>query len=367
MKRILSAAMAAVLLLLAGCAAAELSYEGKIVAGETVPIQVGFGGKVIESRKRVGDQVTEGEVLAKIQTTLNFAPIEGTISGLYIEEGDKAEDVTERYGASLYIEPTNRYLIEATSEKAFTASENRYIHLGERVHLRCVTDGSHKGTGMVAALTEKGFNIEVTGGDFYMGEKVDIYRKEDYSKESCVGRGVVGRAKPVAVKGAGSVLKIHVKNGDFVERGELLFETVEGVLDGLYAPDNQVLSPVTGIVASVEKKNGESIGKGDTLMNVMPASSLQVEFDVPEADLFTLQEGQKVSMELYWETENGKTYSGEIVSIAHVNTEQKTETDRKTYKAYATINADERIRAGMSVILYVEGAKEPAAEGHEAE
>ena len=288
-------------------------------------------------------------------------------SGLYIEEGDKAEDVTERYGASLYIEPTNRYLIEATSEKAFTASENRYIHLGERVHLRCVTDGSHKGTGMVAALTEKGFNIEVTGGDFYMGEKVDIYRKEDYSKESCVGRGVVGRAKPVAVKGAGSVLKIHVKNGDFVERGELLFETVEGVLDGLYAPDNQVLSPVTGIVASVEKKNGESIGKGDTLMNVMPASSLQVEFDVPEADLFTLQEGQKVSMELYWETENGKTYSGEIVSIAHVNTEQKTETDRKTYKAYATINADERIRAGMSVILYVEGAKEPAAEGHEAE
>ena len=68
------------------------------------------------------------DTAAEAEAPLNFAPIEGTISGLYIEEGDKAEDVTERYGASLYIEPTNRYLIEATSEKAFTASENRYIH-----------------------------------------------------------------------------------------------------------------------------------------------------------------------------------------------------------------------------------------------
>jgi hypothetical protein len=101
----------------------------------------------------------------------------------------------------------------------------------------------------------------------------------------------------------------------------------------------------------------------DTLAKVMPSDSLQVAFEVPEADLFTLKEGQKVSMELYWENENGRTYSGEIVSIAHVNTEQKNETDRKTYRAYASINADERIRAGMSVILYVEGAEEAEA-GH---
>jgi len=175
----------------------------------------------------------------------------------------------------------------------------------------------------------------------------------------------VARAKPVAVKGAGSVLKIHVKNGDFVERGELLFETVEGVLDGLYAPGNQVIAPITGIISSIDKNNGESVNKGDTVMKVMPTDSLQVEFDVPESDLFSLQEGQKVSMELYWETETGKTYSGEIVSIAHVNTTPKNETDRKTYKAYASINADERVRAGMSVILYVSsGAAAETADAH---
>ena len=364
MKRTIAWMLALILAMgMLGGASAELSYEGTIVAGKTVPIPAGFGGKVTNTTKRAGEMVQEGEVLAEIATTLNYAPIEGTVSGLYIAEGDKAEDVTERYGASLYIEPTNRYLITATTDKAYTASENRYIHLGERVYLKCSADGSHQGTGMIAALTEKGYNIEVTGGDFYMGEKVDVFRKNDYSKESCVGRGTVDRAKPVAVKGAGSVLKIHVRNGDFVERGELLFETVEGVLDGLYAPDNRILSSVTGIVASMEKNNGDTIAKGDTLAKVMPSDSLQVAFEVPEADLFTLKEGQKVSMELYWENENGRTYSGEIVSIAHVNTEQKNETDRKTYRAYASINADERIRAGMSVILYVEGAEEAEA-GH---
>ena len=362
MKKIGCLAAAIVMMLTVGLAGAELSYEGTVVAGETVPIQAGFGGRMTESRKRAGDLITEGETLAKIATTLNYAPVEGIISGLYIAEGDKTEDVTERYGASLYIEPTNRYVITATSEKAYTASENQYIHLGERVYLRCVTDGTHRGTGMISALTEKGYSIEVTGGDFYMGEKVDAYRKNDYSKESCVGRGTVDRAKPVAVKGAGSVLKIHVQNGDFVERGELLFETVEGVLDGLYAPDNRVIAPISGIIASIDKANGETVAKGDTLMKVMPTESLQVEFDLPESDLFTLHEGQKVSMELYWETENGKTYSGESVSIAHMNTTPKNETDRKTYKAYASINADERVRAGMTVILYVSGMPDAAHE-----
>ena len=354
MKRLMGWMLAILTLIGLSGAMADYSYEGTVVAGETIPIQAGFGGMVSNCRKRAGDLVTEGEVLATIDTTSNFAPIEGTISGLYISEGDKAEDVTERYGASLYIEPTNRYVIEATTDKAYKSSENRYIHLGERVYLKCVTDGSHQGTGMIAALTEKGYKIEVTGGDFYMGESVDVYRNNSYTKESCVGRGTVDRATPVAVKGEGSVLRIHVKNGDFIERGELLFETVTGVLDGLYAPDNKVLSPITGILASVEKTNGETVEKGNTLMKVIPSESLQVQFEVPEADLFILREGQKVSMELYWENENGRIYQGKIASIAHINTEQKEESARKTYAAYATINADERIRVGMSVIINVE-------------
>ena len=366
MKRAFWIILTAVLALAIGLAEAE-TYEGTIVAGEIRPVAAAYGGRITDLMVEAGDLVEEGQALAAVGTTRNYAPIEGTVTGLYIAEGDKTEDITERYGASLYIEPTNRYLITATSEKAYNASENRYVHLGERVYLKCVADGSHKGTGMVSALTDKGYNVEVTGGEFSMEEKVEIYRKSNYSKESAIGRGTVDRAKPVAVKGTGSVLKIHVENGDFVERGEILFETVDGVLDGLYATGENVVSPVKGIINSVEKGRGETINKGDTLMKIVPTESLRVEFLVQESDLFLLKEGQKVRMELYWDTEPGRTYEGQLTRISHIQetTKDESASTRQNYKAYASIQADEQIRPGMTVILSVDSGNAAAAPAEE--
>ncbi len=365
MKKAMAWLLALTLLLGTGAAAlgeTELSYEGTVIAGETVPVTVPFGGRVSGVTKRAGEWTEGGEILAEIQTTLNYAPVEGTITGLYAAPGDGTESVTERYGAVLYIEPTHKYTMAATSEKAFNSSENYFIHLGERVYLTCSSDGSHKGTGIVSGLTDSGYNIEVTGGEFYLNEKVDIFRSSDWAKESRIGRGTVSRAKPVAVKGTGSILKLHVQNGDFVERGELLFETVEGVLDGLYAPDNKVVSPVTGVVSSVEKNTGDSAAKGDALMKVIPADSFQVQFSVPEADLFILREGQPVTMELYWDNESGGTYAGVITAISHMSDEQKEATDRKVYKAYISFEPDERVRLGMTMIIYPGAAPEKTEE-----
>ena len=368
MKKVF-ALLLAVLLGMSGFALAErdLSYDGTVVAGETIPVSVPFGGKVSDMTLRAGSWVREGDVIASLQTTLNYAPVEGTVTGLYAEAGDSAETVTERYGATLYIEPTHRYILEATSEKAYNTSENYYLHLGERVYLSCVADGTHKGTGMVSKLTENGFEIEVTGGEFYMGENVDIFRTEALERTSRIGRGTVKRAAPVAVKGSGSILKLHVANGDFVERGEVLFETVTGVLDGLYAPEQNILCPVTGVVASVEKNNGDMIEKGDALIKVIPAESFEVQFEVPEGDLFALSEGQAVTMELYWDNAAGGTYTGTIREISHINEEQKESTDKKVYKAYVTFKPDERIRLGMTMILYPGAEAEEPAEAEPAE
>ena len=330
----------------------EMSYEGTVVAGETVPVSVPYGGRVEEMFVRAGSWVREGDPVGSVGTTLNFAPVEGTVTGLNAGEGDSAETVAERYGAVLFLEPTHRYMLEATDEKAFNNSENHYIHLGERVWLTCVSDGSHKGTGMVSALTESGFNIEVTGGEFYLDEKVDIFRTEDLAKEGRIGRGTVKRAKPLEIKGTGSILKMHVRNGDFVERGELLFETVEGVLDGMYAPSGSVLCPRTGVVTSAEKAAGDTVSKGETLIKVAPASSFQVQFDIPESDVFSLREGQAVTMELYWDNQEGRTYPGTITSISYMNEEQKEGAARKTYRACASFTPDERIRLGMTMVVY---------------
>ena len=291
MKKLFAMLMVLALVLGSAAMAEELSYDGQVVAGETVPVAAPFGGRMGEVKLRAGDPVAAGDTLAEIKTTLNYAPVEGTVTGLYVAEGDSVADVKARYGAVMYIEPTRKYKVEATSEKAFNSSENYFIHLGERVYLTCASDGTHEGTGVVTALTETGYTVEVTGGEFYLTEKVYIYRNEKRTKESRIGTGKVKRSDPVKVETqgeGGSVLKLHVANGDFVERGELLFETVDGILDGYYAPDNTIKSPVDGVIYSVDKKPGETAAKGDTLMQLIPSKSFQVEFDVQEADLFLL-------------------------------------------------------------------------------
>ena len=353
MKKVF-ALLIALTLVLGSTALAEtgLSYEGKVVAGDSVPIAAPFGGRIGSMTLRKGDPVREGDALVTIQTTMNYAPVEGTVTGLYVAEGDSTEGAKTRYGASLYIEPTRKYKVEANSEKAFNKSENYFIHRGERVYLICVADGTHKGTGIISGMTETGYNIEVTGGEFYLEEKVYVYRDENLSKESRIGKGTVKRSDAVPVEGTGRVLKLHVKNGDFVERGELLFETVDGILDGYYAPDNSVKSPVTGVIASDPKGAGETVTKGDTLMMVAPSKSFQVEFEVPEADLFLLEEGQAVSMELLWDNAAEKNYTGVITGISHMNEDPKEGSDKKLYKAYASFEADERIRLGMTMLIY---------------
>lgn len=50
---------------------------------------------------------------------------------------------------------------------------------------------------------ESKYTVEVTGGEFYMGETVDIYRNSEYETASRIGRGTVGRTQAVAVNGNG--------------------------------------------------------------------------------------------------------------------------------------------------------------------
>ncbi len=348
--------LAAVFCILIACSSAmadyEMAYEGTIVVQDSVPVTAPYGGRVAQVAARKGDLVQEGDVIAQIATTPVYAPLEGTVSGIYAAEGDSAASITERYGAVLYIEPLHKYKISATTDKAYNSSETKYIHLGETVYLSCTADGSHYGTGIVTALTDSGYTVEVTGGEFYMSEKVGIYRQSDYAKESCIGRGTVGRTSPVAVKESGSILKIHVENGDFVERGELLYETVSGDLDGLYAPQGSITAPFTGIVASVDTAAGSNVNKNDTLLKLYPVSAMQICFSLPESDLTSLSVGDPVTVEFDWTNEDTTVTSGTIASISHIGEAESENSSNILYKAYVNFEPIGDIRLGMNTTLY---------------
>jgi multidrug resistance efflux pump len=364
------------LALLAGAPAlAQISFQGTVVSSKTIAVNAPFGGIVDAIELRKGDPIQVGEPVATIRTTKVFADMDGTVGGIFAKEGDQTEGITERYGAVMYIEPVNRYVVSATTEKAYNSSETRFIHIGERVHLACTKDGTHVGTAVVTnvggdAASDSGssgdsssgssasytsYKLEVTSGDFYMGETVGIYRDSDHSSQSRIGRGTIKQNAAVAVKGTGSVLKMHVKEGDHVERGEVLFETVEGVLDGLYAMDNVIYSPMDGIVATVDAVQGSAVEKNGKLISVYPEEALQIAIKVSELDLKEIHEGDKVSIEFEWDMDGTRQVPGVVSSISRVGEEQTEKTSDAQYTAYVDFTPDDTVRLDMTVSVYTQG------------
>lgn len=174
-----TASLGALLLALALplAAQAETVFAGEVTAETVQVIAAPYGGLVEDVRVRVGDSVKIGDPIATVETAKTYASTDGTVSGVFAHEGDSADGVKTQYGALVYIEPINRFTLACSTEKGYNSSENRYIHIGETVFLKCTKDGSHQGRGVVTGLDEKDdgkFTVEVTGGEFYMGETVDL-------------------------------------------------------------------------------------------------------------------------------------------------------------------------------------------------
>jgi len=363
MKKTVCIVMLLVSMLFSCNTLAEVSFEGKVVASETIPVLAPFGGMVDRISLQRGDKVGIGDTVASIMTTKVYATTDGKISGVFGREGDDARSIGDRYGAVVYIEPTNRYVVSASTEKAYNSSSTKYIHIGEKVYLSCTKDGSHTGTAIVTSVSEADelgntlYTLEVIGGNFYMGETVGIFRNENYDTKTRIGRGTIQQNAAIAVNGTGSVLKVHIKKGNDVERGELLFETVEGPLDGLYAMDNTIVSGAAGVVASVDVEPGDLVSKGAKLITVYPKGSFQIEMIVSEMDLKELYEGELVEIEFDWDAEGAKRMVGIIDSISYADSLLSGEMSKSNgaeYSAYINFEATEDVRLGMSVIVYTE-------------
>ena len=335
-------------LLLPVAAQASTTFDGTVVAGDAVSITAPFGGTINSFRLRAGSRIQLGDVVAEIQTTKVYASADGVIAGVFAQEGDGVDNVVSRYGAVMYIVPENRYTISADIEKAYNNSENKYINIGETVYMTCTSDGAHTAEGVITAASGTTYTVESTSGELMMGESVYLYRDADRSSKSRIGKGTVGRTAETAVKGSGSILRLHVKNGDSVKRGDLLFETVTGELDGLYAVSNQVQSHVGGVVASVNTSVGANVNKGDTLLTVYTMDSLQVEISVNEYDLADIAEGDQVSLTFNYNESKSVQTVGTVAMISHLSSGQGSEA---SYLTYIDFVPDENVRIGMTVVI----------------
>ena len=341
------AAILFAVLLTAGAACADtLSLNGTVEAGVTVPVYAPIGGTVDTVAAEKGMHVEEGDTLLTYRTEKIYASEDGTVAGVFVAPGDDAEKMTEKYGADLYIEGTTQYSISASTSKAYSATDTTFVHTGERVYILCRTDAKRFGAGIITAVDGTSYTVLVTEGDFIIGDSVSIFRDAAHTDKLRLGRGSIARFNPTAVNGTGAVVNVAVKDGDTVKRGDLLMETLTGTFDGYEMAGTDVSAEEEGVVVSVAAEAGAVVAKGDVIAQIAPISGMRVEAAVTADDRKALKAGDKVLIQL--ETDESVSYEGTVQYITEMPEE---ETEEVTYMAVIDFTPDENAFFGMNVVV----------------
>lgn len=354
LKTILTGATLCALLSPAALADA-ISFTGTVAAGKTLEIYAPIGGTVDSVAVEPGQAVRAGDVVATLATEKVYATESGVVTGLFGQIGDSAETVAQRYGAVLYIEGESVYTISASTDNAYNKTENKFVHVGEEVYLSCYSDGTHTGTGVITAIEGTDYTVEVRSGDFLVGETVSVFRGESTASANRIGRGTLNRKNPTAVTAEGSIASFAVKDGDAVQRGDLLFETLSGSFDGLYMSGSDILAGADGVVAQVNLEQGAKLEKGSVAAVLYPEGAMRVEAQLEEANLSAVSVGDPVSVELIWNQDEEVSYPGKIAMISAVATEAEGasagENSAVTYTVYVDFTPDKNTRYGMSAVV----------------
>ncbi len=356
------ALVAALMLLVPTFALAQEEFDGTVVAGDTIPVLAPYGGTVQAISLTEGQLLAVGDVVATMQTTKVLASEDGVVRGVFAQAGDALSQTTV-----LNIAPTRKYTISCTIDKAYDEIDTKYVHIGETVYIRNKKDGTYKAKGTVTAANGSNYTVQTTAGELYLQDTVYIYRDSDYSTDSRIGSGTVGRTTELAVTGTGSLLKIYVQDGDTVERGQLLFETVSGTLDGLGEYSDTIQSDEGGIVAEIKVAAGQTVNKGDVLLTLYPQENDQIEFSIDEDLLGVVHVGDTVNIVFNWKEDSGETIQGTVTGISYLSEDSST-TDTASqsgtaattststsatpkYKGYIAFQADDSVRIGMGVTV----------------
>ena len=320
MKTKLSVFTALLLALTLVCACAlAATANATIVAPDTVKITAPFAGTLKPFDLTATQEVAAGEALFEIDTVPVYAAQDGTVAAVFAGVGNDASGVQSRYGAMAVIEPTLALYIDADTSQAYDDDDNRYLHAGETLYLKC---GNEKGTGRVASVSGKDYIVEILTGSFDVGDTVRCFRESSTPSDSETGRGKVKRYDDVNVVSDGRVAAVHVKPGDVIKVGDLLFE----MIDAQSARDASpvIAAPVSGAVSAVYVASGAQVYRGALLCEVADLTTLELSVEVDELDIDRVKLGDVLSFTL--DAYAGQTFSGAVTEIRPIGSARQNAT-----------------------------------------
>jgi len=289
--------------------------DGVVAAVNFTDITAPYSGTLTSFDLASGDAVSVGDALFQYVTNCVYATEDGIVKSVFVSPGDDAASAMARYGAVIAIETASEYQVEATTAGAASDNDNKILHLGETLYFKTTHGTRQEGSGRVVWRSGKEYRVDLTTGDLDINAAVNLYREDDYTGDSCVGRGVVTRRDPLLIAGNGRVSAVYVKEGDTVRSGDPLAAFVSADATPQAFGDT-VKSPVTGVVHAVAVAAGQQVWKGELLCRVDRTDELEVIADVDEVDLNGLKVGDTVPITLDMDETN--VLSGVVTQISQL-------------------------------------------------
>ncbi len=336
-------ALLAILLLAPLPALAGATFSGTVVNEGSLQVVAPFNGQAEAISVLEGQRVTAGQPLVTLSTTKVYAPTDGTVSGVFAKPGESLDDTI-----AITLETGNRYSVSATVYMADPSPDMRYINIGETVYIKRKSQPEYNAVGYVSAVDGSDYTVTTISGKLYIGRFVFVYREPDMTESSCIGRGYTGRAADWAIEGQGTLYKMHVTEGQKVERGQLLYETVDGTLPQTEAIQSTVCATVSGVVNTLEVSPGDSVAQGDVLLSIVSPEQYAVSLLVDEAQLAGIAVGQHATITMDWDAGADRTLTGTVTQISHIaNTDGQ-------YTATVSLQPGSSVKLGMSATIQLQ-------------
>ena len=325
----------AALLLFSACAEA-IAADATVTAGTLVPVFAAAGGVLESVSVQAGQRVRAGDIAARVEVTRIYAPIDGTVNGLFLEPGADAS-------AGLYLEPKETYALTGSTAYADAAGENAWLRAGSAVTLSCTRDATHTGAGVLLSVSGSTFSVLPTAGEFFIGEAVNVYAETE-SGTARIGRATVARAEPVKVTGEGAVTRLLVSDGARVMKGQALFETVSS-----QSETPETTCPTGGVVTEVLKKPGETVSEGEVLFYLAPEDDFILTLSLSETEAASVSAGDSAQVVFAFDKDE-LPYEAAVLSVSSSGTQ--TDDGTRYEVRLRLLSRPDSLRLGMTATVY---------------
>ncbi len=344
---------------------------------DSLSVKQGDKVKAGQEIAHISDSNSALNVLQKQNSLTNaqsaLSQSEQQLNSLYIKSpaAGKVKSLTVSAGDDLSTIRAIGNLMAISTSRSMTVSFNASgsVTGGESVK---VVDGKNSYTGTITSTSGQGGSYSSSGGsagsvtvtigtdDPGVGDSVKIY-----AGAVQIGTGSLQLAKLIAISstGSGTVDTVYVRENQMVGKNQNLIKlngdslqnditiksqqvtTAQKDLDeaNKSADKDTIKSPVDGVIAQLDVKNGDSVSSGTAIATIIDPGAMQTVVSIDELDITKVEIGQKANITL--DAFPDKTFTGSVTQIDPIGTASN---GVATYNVTVSINKPQDIKVGMT-------------------